>query len=166
MRDVLRDPAIIADQVAKHREDGGLERQLAAVERAQATIAEKQARTAKAISLIADDEAAAPRLAELQALAAAKRAAQSEHDALQRRIADQAADRARMTSLSEWCSTVAANLDTLSYDEKRLALTALGVRVQAYRLGTSDADGTPYPRWELTMAPVSPEPTIVYDSTR
>jgi hypothetical protein len=70
-----------------------------------------------------------------------------------------------MRTLGEWCGTVAANLDALSYDEKRLAIAALGVRVQAYRLGTADADGAPHPRWELTMAPTSPQPSIVYDST-
>ena len=42
---VLRDPAMIAREVARHRDDGGLDRDLAAIEKQIASIADKQGRT-------------------------------------------------------------------------------------------------------------------------
>jgi site-specific DNA recombinase len=163
---VLRDPMIIAREVDRHRAEGGLDRDLAALEKQLASIADKQRKTVKAIAAVDDDDTAAPLFAELKSLAARKKAAESERDALQTRVADTAADAARLSSLSEWCSRVHANLDTLSYDEKRMAMEALGVNVRVYRPGTTDAEGRPYARWVLTVAPVSTGESIVYPSSR
>jgi site-specific DNA recombinase len=63
--EVLRNPEIIAAEVARHRTDGGLERDLASINRHIESIATKQLRTAKAIAAVDDDDAAAPLLAEL-----------------------------------------------------------------------------------------------------
>jgi hypothetical protein len=57
-----------------------------------------------------------------------------------------------------------ANLDTLSYDERRLALDALGVNVRVYRSGATDEAGAPLPRWSLTLNPVSATTDIAYGS--
>jgi site-specific DNA recombinase len=151
--EVLRTPAIIEREVDKHRSDGGLERDLAAVDKLLVAIAKKQARTARAIAAVDDDDAAAPLLVELKSLAAQKAEAQAEREAMSARIADAEAERARVRSLTEWCGTVSANLDTLTYDEKRLALTTLGVSVKVWREGAVKADGTPLDRYEVTMKP-------------
>ena len=79
-----------------------------------------------------------------------------DRDDLLRRIADEEADATRLRSLSEWCQTVTANLDVLTYDEKRLALEGLGVRVQIWRPATTDEQGNPYPRWQIVLDPVLP----------
>ena len=163
---ILRDPGVVAAEVAKRRRDGGLERDLVAIEKDIASVADKQARIAKRLADIDDDDVAAPLVAVLQAMSARKKAAEGERDALRRRIADRDAETARVATLADWCQTVAANLDTLTYDEKRLALTALGVKVRVYKQGSVAADGTPYPRWDMTMRPVSPGEHIVYSSTR
>ena len=163
--EVLRDPEIIAREVARHRRDGGIDRDLDAIEKQYVSIADKQARTARAIAAVDDDDAAAPLVAELKSLAARKNAVECERDALRARLADRAADTAKFTSLSAWCSRVNANLDTLSYAEKRTALEALGVKVQIYRQGTADNEGNPYPRWALTLAPVSTGEPFVYPPT-
>src|SRR5215213_9170526 len=63
--DVLGDPSIIAREVARHRSEGGLDRDLDAIEKQRATIANKQARTARAIATVDDDDAAAPLIVEL-----------------------------------------------------------------------------------------------------
>jgi site-specific DNA recombinase len=162
---VLRDPAIIAAEVERQRDHGALERDFAAVEKMLTAIAEKQAITARAITAVDDDEAAAPLIAELKALGERKKAAQRDRDNLARRIADAEADRARVRSLAGWCAAVAANVDRLTYDEKRLALQALGVQVRVWREGVVRDDGTPQPRWELTLQPVVSDSSIVYPAT-
>lgn len=112
--------------------------------------------------MIVDDATAEQLSVELKALSDETRAAQAERDALRDRLADAAADTARLHSLEVWAETVAANLDTLTYDEKRLALDALGVRVRSYRIGTVDETGRPYPRWAVSINPTTPQPAFLY----
>jgi site-specific DNA recombinase len=162
---VLADPSIIAKEVDRRRHEGGFDRDLAALEKHLAGISQKQARTAKAIAAVDDDAAAAPLLAELKALAASKTTLEQERDVLQRRLDDERADAAKMAGVREWCQRVNANLDRLSYDEKRLALEALGVEVLCWRKDAIDARGNPLPRWEIIMRPTSGE-HVVYSSTR
>jgi site-specific DNA recombinase len=161
VEEVLRDPQIIAEAVANHREDGGLERELAVLEKVLTDIVTKQTRTAKAITAVGDDDAAAPLIAELRALSARKVAVEKERDDLHQRIADAAADTVHLKSLTEWCATVNANLESLTYDEKRVAMDALGVQVHVWREGAVDETGTPLPRWELALAPDLSNSSIV-----
>jgi site-specific DNA recombinase len=153
---VLRHPAIIACEVKRRQEDDSLARDLAAVEGMLATVADKQARIAKRVAAIDDDDVAAPLVAELHALATSKKSAQQERDDLQRRISDEKADATRLRSLSEWCQTVATNLDGLTYAEKRLALEGLGVKVRIWRPGAMNEHGKSYPRWQITLDPMLP----------
>jgi site-specific DNA recombinase len=164
--EVLRDPRIIAREVERRREDGSLDRELAALDRRVDVLADKQARMARRVADIEDDDIAAPLIVELKSLAGQKTTAQRERDDLLRRMADRADEDARVRSLSEWCSRVGANLDLMAYDEKRLALDALGVKVRVYSPGAVDEDGTPRPRWEMTMAVDEPSyGAIVYNQT-
>jgi hypothetical protein len=163
---ILRDPSVIEDEVAKRREDGGLDRDRAAIEKQIASIADKQGRIAKRLAEIEDDDVAALLMAELQALSTRKKTAEAERDDLMRRIADRAEEDARVRSLAQWCARVEANLDTMSYEEKRLALDALGVKVSVYKRGATDADGNSLPRWDITMRPAFDSVNVVYGSTR
>ena len=90
------------------------------------------------MAAIDDDDVAALLMTDLHALAANKKTAERERDDLQRRIADEDADATRLRNLSEWCQTVAANLGTLTYNEKRLALDGLGVTVRVWRPGATN----------------------------
>ena len=150
--DVLRDPQIIAHEVAQHRQDGGLERGRAALERQVVSLADKQARIAKRVADIEDDAVAAPLIAELRSLAARKMAAEHELSTTERRIADRAADDAKVQSLTAWCQRVGANLDRLSYNERRLALEALGVQVRVYSNRATDQNREGHPRWTMTLS--------------
>jgi hypothetical protein len=145
-----------------HRHDGGLDRDLAAIEKQLVSIGEKQTRTARAIAAVDDEDAVAPLIAELKGLAGRKTALEQERDALQRRLDDERTDAAKIAGVCEWCQRVNANLDRLSYDEKRLALEALGVKVRVWREDATDENGNPLPRWELTLAPVSGSEPIAY----
>ncbi len=163
---VLRDPRVIAREVEALRVDGGLDRDLSAVERLLSGIAKKQANLATLAATVDDAEAAAPLVAELKALAARKNAAEAERDTLRHRIADAEADAVKVRDLAAWCQTVAANLDTLTYDERRLALTALGVKVRVWRSGAMSSDGAPLPRWEIEMKPAPSGDPIVLRPAR
>jgi hypothetical protein len=56
-----------------------------------------------------------------------------------------------LRTLSEWYQTVSANLDALRYNEKRLALNGLGVKVQIWRLGATNEQSESYPRWQIIL---------------
>jgi hypothetical protein len=56
---------------------------------------------------------------------------------------------------------VGANIERLTYDEKRLALTSLGVEVRIFKHGATDASGQPLDRWEMTMQPAPSAESIV-----
>src|SRR5687768_15962412 len=99
-----------------------------------------------------DDDVAAPLITELKALAERKAAALRERDALVQRMVDRAEDETKFTSLAAWCQRVGANLDRITYDQKRLALHALDVHVRVHPPGMRDDHGNPLLRWEMTMA--------------
>ena len=164
--EILRNPEIIAAEVSKQRANGSLERDLASINRHLESIATKQSRTAKAIAAVDDDDAATPLLAELRSLASSKTEAERRRDELQQRIADQRDEDARIQTLADWCARVNANIDTLTYEDRRLALTWLGVDVRAYRLGAVDASGKPLPRWTMTMAPLPERFAVENGSSR
>ena len=152
--DVLRDPQIIAREVARNRQDGGLERARAALEKQIMSLTDKQARIAKRVVDIEDDAVAAPLISELRSLAARKTAAEQELLSTERRIADRTAEDEKVQSLIAWCQRVGANLDRLTYTERRLALEALGVQVRIYSTRIPDENGEPYPRWTVTLGSV------------
>ena len=55
--DILRRPNVIAEQLGEHRGDGGLERDLAALDKRLADIATKQTNLAQRLALVSDDAA-------------------------------------------------------------------------------------------------------------
>lgn len=164
--EILRDPAIVAREVAVHREDGGLDRELVSLRERIARVSNKQTRVAQAIAEVDDPSAAAPLYTELKTLASSKHQLELEYQSHQKRIADANADDAKLQSLADWCERVSGNLDDLTYDEKRLALEALGVQVRVWRKGAVDPQGQPVPRWVLSIDPLGSDSAIVYGSTR
>jgi site-specific DNA recombinase len=149
--DVLRDPQIIAREVARYRQDGGLERDRAAVKKQLESLADKQARIAKRMADIEDDAVVAPLMAELVSLANRKKAAENELSVIEQRIDDRAAEDAKVQSLTAWCRRVGANLEQLTYNERRLALDALGAQVRVYSHRAIDANENAHRRWTVTF---------------
>jgi len=84
--------------------------------------------------------------------------------ALVQRIADAESDAAKVRTLTEWAGHFAAKLDSATYDDKRMALEALGVQVHVHRVGATDEDGEPLPRWYMTMRPLALGAPVVYAS--
>jgi site-specific DNA recombinase len=147
---VLRDPNIIAAEVARQEQDDtrGVEADCVAVERLLADVIAKQTNAASAIVALSDEDAAAPVRDMLRALAERRKELEAEKEALDKRRASKAGDRKRLVAFGAWAERVAANLDTLTYDERRMALEALGVAVEVYQVN----DET-HPRWRATMRP-------------
>jgi hypothetical protein len=79
-------------------------------------------------------------------------------------MADQAAEDSRVLSLAAHAARVNTNIGAMTYEDKRLALEWLGVRVRVWRPGHTDETDTPL-RWDLTVAPLDGEP-IVYRAPR
>jgi site-specific DNA recombinase len=144
---VLTRPAIIASEVARRAQADVHAADLAALDRRRAGVASRRGRLARAVATLEDEEAAAPLLADLRKLAAEAKVLTEERASLEARVASGAADQRRLADLAAWCGRVAGNLPTLTYQQKRMALEALGVLVKVYR---ADHD----PRWEITMTPV------------
>ena len=59
-----------------------------------------------------------------------------------------------------------SHVDTLTYDEKRLALRALGVQVRVWTINARDEAGEPLPRWDMQVRLLTPSPSLVPYTTR
>jgi site-specific DNA recombinase len=63
----------------------------------------------------------------------------------------------RLDQLEAWCRTVAANIEDMSYQQKRLALDALGVTARVYRAGHE-------PRYEIEANIPMSEDQVVFNT--
>jgi site-specific DNA recombinase len=141
---VLLRPAIIAAEVARQRGASPAAGDLTALEVRIAELHARRQRAARFVVTMDDDDAAAPLIAEMTALANQTRALEAERAALIALHEGWEADQARLADLATWCDHVAGNLPTLTYAAERDALAALGVQVSVWRTDHS-------PRWEMTM---------------
>jgi site-specific DNA recombinase len=132
VRSVLLDPEIISREVHRLRTNDPTEQDLAELERAFAAIAKRQERAARALTLI-DEEAAAPVVTELHKLANRRRVLEAERAALCARRAEWDGFGGTLGHIQALAARIADHLDTLSYQDRRMALDALGVRVKAFR---------------------------------
>ena len=159
---LLTQPEIIVAEVERRRGIDPTARNLATVDHALAAVTRQQGNLARTLALLDDADATAPLVAELSILAARKRELDGERAVMLGQREAWTAAQGRLDELTAWCDTVAANLDLLSYDDRRLALRALGVRV---RLWERDHE----PRYEIT-ANISLDqlsgPTVVDSYTR
>ncbi len=104
---------------------------LADTERALAEVAKQQRVTADAVAVLDDSDSAAPLLEKLTSLAARRRALLRERDELMtKQVAQREAQDRRTGLIALWRN--AAALDTASYEGKREALAALGIRALVY----------------------------------
>jgi site-specific DNA recombinase len=141
---VLRDPGLIAREAARRRHDDRFAADLDIVVRGIADVEKRQTNLTRLLSGIEDADAAAPLVAELRNLSSQKKELTVERKTLEVGQAAQRADQERLFNLTEWCGRVTANLDSLTYPERRDVLAALGVSARVWR-----KDHTP--RWEITM---------------
>lgn len=138
---LLTQPELIAVELERMRQDDPSTADLAAVERSLTLIAREQRNFVENLGKVSGP--AADLIAEkINALEVQREQHAAEREAILRRQNAWQAAQERMGDITQWCRTVAGNLGTLSYQEKRLALDALGVQVQLWRV-----DHTP--RYEI-----------------
>ncbi len=152
---LVKQPEIIAAEVAKLHQDNSVESDMKALTRSIAEIERKQNNIGRSIAQLDDEDALAPLIAVLKSLGAQKRELENEQEVLQSRQRGRKAAQDSLKNIEQWMSTIAANVDALCYAERRDLLTALGVRVSLYRFDH-------VPRFEITASipiepPASPE---------
>jgi site-specific DNA recombinase len=170
---ILTQPEIIANEVERLRREDPTQEDLTSIDRRLAEINRQCANLTKRLALFDDEEAAAPLVVEINSLTGQRRQLERERDdlAVARDSWEIAQD--RLTDLEYWCRLQAANLGTLTYDQKRLAMHALNAEARVWSTGHDpryaitlqlDHITTPYPisdpRW---AADASPSPVHVDD---
>jgi site-specific DNA recombinase len=139
-------PDILRAELERQRQSDARGDELATIDRGLAKIAAEQSRVSRSIAKLDDDDASAPLLNELRALAAQKRALQAERERVAAEHDDWESMQARLDAIATQCETVRGNLETLDYQGKRDLLYALNVQVKVWA-----TDHTP--RFEATMQP-------------
>jgi site-specific DNA recombinase len=139
---ILTQPDIIERELERLRQDDPTEADLALLDAAIADITRRQTNVSRAIARL-DDADSEPLLKELASLGSQRRQLEAERDGVLARRDGWEAAQHQLAELERWCAQVAARLVGLDYATKRLALEALGVRVQVWR-----ADHNP--RWAIT----------------
>jgi site-specific DNA recombinase len=147
---VLTDPGIVAQEVARVRNDGAnsIDSEYAAIERLLADVTVKQRNAAKAIIMLDDADVAAPVRDELRLLGERRKGLEAELGALKQRADAMHDDEARLLAFSDWAQRIGSNLGALTHSERRMALEALAVSVDVFQV--EDAE---HPRWSVTMRP-------------
>lgn len=141
----LTDPDIIARELARHREEGDhLQADLVALDRALSAVEKKRSGLARLVATLADDDlAVTPLVAELRSLAAQKGQLEAEREGARTREDRRVAVESQLADLAEWCAQVNKNLSSLTYEQRRLALFALDLKVRVWRKGND-------PRFDIT----------------
>jgi site-specific DNA recombinase len=132
IRRILLHPEIIAAELERMREQDPLTDDLAAVERTLKAIARQQRNLIEHLANV-NGTAGAAITSKLNDLGDQRTQLIAEREAILSRTQEWEHAQERLGSIQAWCQSIAANIDTLSYDEKRLALSALGVKVRVWR---------------------------------
>jgi site-specific DNA recombinase len=141
---VLTDPEIIANEVARLRVDDPTEVNLAALDKRIEEVERQRSNLTRRVAAIDDDETAAGFLVEIKALADQLKGLRQDRDILLAERAGWQLAQERLGDLEWWCRVQAANLGSLDYEQKRLALFALKVEVRVWSAGHD-------PRFAVTM---------------
>jgi site-specific DNA recombinase len=143
----LKNPAIMIGEIEKLRRDDPKSANTHAVERGLAEIERRQRNLVARLAGIDDDAIASLVQAELASLGQQARQLMGEREALARLHQEWEVTQKRLSDLDAWCRDIAANIDDMTYDQKRLALHAFEVKVRVW----SRADRNP--PWEITGNP-------------
>jgi site-specific DNA recombinase len=127
VRAVIVNPSTVAREIERLRDIDPTADDLRAVQRLVAEVERQRANLTHAVAMLDDPDAAAPLVAQLRALAERRRALDSEETTLTRRQSAWQSVRLDVGSLAAWCATVSDRVDALTWQERRMALSALGV---------------------------------------
>lgn len=150
VRAILLDPETIRAAVTKHRQSDPTAGDRAAIDRAIATATKQQGNISAAMAMLDDEDARVPLVAQLKALAERKRALEAEKAGQRALREDWEQTQARLDLLEGWCARVAANIDEMTYQDRRDMLSALGFCALVW-------PRTRKPRYEFTASIPLPE---------
>jgi site-specific DNA recombinase len=126
-------PEVIEREIERMEQNDPTGAEAEAVEKAISGVQRKAANLVRSLTLFDDPDAAAPVVAQLEALRGQERALVAERDHILGRRAGWAAGRQRLANIKAWCRMVGARLDLMTYAQKRTALDALGVQVRVWK---------------------------------
>ena len=132
---LLTQPEIVAREVERLRQNDPTTDDLAVVSRSLAEVERQRTNVARAVALMDDEDAMAPLTAQLVVLKDRRDALQAERERIHARRATWEDAQLALDGLDHWCKTVAQNVDSMGWVEKRLAMDALGVRATLYPNG-------------------------------
>jgi hypothetical protein len=132
VEEVLTNPQVIANEVARLRNVDPTGPNLAALDKRIAEVERQRTNLMRRLATIDDDEMAAPFLVEIQALGGQHKQLRRERDELD--AEHQGWQRAQecLDDLQSWCRVQLERLANLTYEQKRLALFALHVEATVW----------------------------------
>ena len=159
VEEVLTRPEIIAVELERLRRDDPTAADLDAVETRLEAIERQRGNLTRKLALFDDDKAAAPLIAEIGSLTEQLRALHREREALEAQRHGWVQAQEQLADLERWCRIQSTNLGLLTYEQKRLALFALGAEV---RVWSTDHD----PRYEISIRLEVANPDIAKTTAR
>jgi site-specific DNA recombinase len=135
IKTILSDPHVIAQELARIKDDADIEKELGKIERLMRKTKREQENLAAAIEAADDQDVREFLLEKLRGKTASLMALEKERAALITKREDRQREKDQLDSVLEWCRTVSQRLGELTFQERRLALEALRVRVLVYRSG-------------------------------
>lgn len=162
VREVLLNPDIIAGEARRRKAVSNTSHDLELIDRQLAAIDRQRQNLLRAIGLLEDDQDSLTLLTqEMTRLTKQRSELVDDRKMKASQQAAELADTDRLLDLADWCRRTAENLELLNYEERRMVLDALGVRVRVWKTDHQ-------PRWELEMAPlpIATESPIVYRTAR
>ncbi len=145
---LLRDPALIASELNRLREKGPDITLTNDLERAQRTLSkliQQQERLVRRLREVDDNDIWALIEREIASIQREKQQTLALVSEIEQRLAQQCANTDRLDALVAYCASIAGKLQVFGFDEKRLALEALGV-------GVSASGSKREPDWHITGA--------------
>lgn len=132
---LLTHPETVAVEVAKLQQDDPTAEDTTALDRRAAALDRQRANLIRTAALLEEDDAVSALAEKIDQLTKERDQLLTERAALlKRREAWEAAGQ-QMRDLVAWCELVASRLKTFSWQERRLALDALGVRIEVFPKG-------------------------------
>lgn len=133
VRRFLLHPDVIESELEKMTTEDPTRDDRARVEKRLVDIERQRSNLTRGIAMIDDRDVASDLLIELQSLTHRKREMESELQALADRQRLWSATQVDLRSLRDWRLDASANLDDLTYEEKRLLFDLLGLQIEVWK---------------------------------
>lgn len=130
----LTNPTLVEQQLRDHQSQ--TDTTAAAIAGIDQALAEVDRQTGNLVQSLAALDDTAPVISELNRLNARKQSLSRERQQLAMSKTTSVSTSAQIQELWEWCAVTAANLETLTYAERREILFALGITVRVYTYHT------------------------------